>query len=365
MNVPSTPAISPGLHTRPVDLIEACERLFARHAAEHDLRHYTGILTLQGLSRAGVALKERGAGEVVLDRARAALAPFLKGEVNFPCNFPNYHVGGNGAAYLWWSGELADVTEKTFLPFVEQLLKVAPRDRRGLYCHPAFPQGEGIFIDVAFAVAPFLLFCGLKLGRTDCVDEAWAQAGGLVKALRDERTGLVHQAFNFISPGTMTGDHWSRGNGWAALALAELAQAFPAEHAGRAELERVFVDFVEACLRVQDAKTGLWHQEMTDAGSYLEISGSGLMLYALGAGIEKGLLKEARHREAFARGIGGLTGFVGLDGSVHQVCIGCLAPGDGSRETYAKYPHARNDPHGFGAALMAFGQAIRLGIVSV
>lgn len=341
---------------------ELALRAFAKHVETHPLGHYTGIVSLHGLARLGVALKEREGDASVLDLARAHLGPFLRGTETFRCNFPNYRVGGNGAAFLWWRDELPEADEATFAPYVDELLHRAVRDRNGICSHPNAPQDEKIWIDVAFAVTPFLLFCGLKMNRADCVDEAWAQTRKLVLALRVPATGLVNQAINFRGAGHRSQDHWSRGNGWAILALTELAQYFPENHPERAAVVAMYRDLVEACLRVQDAGSGLWHQEMTAPESYLETSGSGLILYAIGAGLESGLLEKARYREAFERGLRGLLPYIGLDGSVHHTCVGCLSPGDGSREAYIRHPHKLNDPHAFGPLVLAYGQAVRLGL---
>lgn len=343
-----------------VDPVEIALRAFGKHVELHPLGHYTGIVSLHGLARLGVWLKERDGDASVLDRARAHFAPFLHGEETFPCNFPNYRVGGNGAAFLWWRDELPGADEATFAPYIDELLHQAARDRDGIYCMPGAPEEEKIWIDVAFAVTPFLLFCGLRLGRDDCIEESWSQTCKLVDRLHVPATGLVNQAINFHAAGHRSRDHWSRGNGWAILALSELAQYFPQSHPERTAVEQKFKAFVEACLQAQDPVSGLWHQEMTVAESYIETSGSGLMLYALGAGIECGLLKEERHREAFEKGLRGLKSYVALDASVHNTCVGCLSPGMGTPEDYMRHPHRMNDPHAFGPLVLAFGQAARL-----
>lgn len=335
-------------------------RAFDKHVETQPLCHYTGVVTLHGLARLALTLKERRGDDSALEQVRHSLAPFLRGQETYACNFPNYRVGGNGAAYLWWKDALPEVSEATFAPYIDELLHRAPRDRNGVYCRPVDPAEEKIWIDAAFAVTPFLLFCGLKLDRADCINEAWAQTRKLVEALRVSETGLVNQAINFCGRGHRSADHWARGNGWALLALAELAQFFPEAHPDRPAVVTLYRDLIKACLAVQDAASGLWHQEMTAPESYIETSGSGLILYAIGAGIECGLLTEARHAAAFQNGLVGLRSYIALDGSVHNVCVGCLSPDDGSREAYIRHPHKLNDPHAFGPLVLAYGQAVRL-----
>jgi unsaturated rhamnogalacturonyl hydrolase len=357
--VPPAPAIAPPA----VDMARLALNAFARHAAAHTLRHYTGIVSLHGLARLGLTQKETRGDEAVLDHARRMFAPFLTGRLRFETNFPNYLVGGNGAAFLWWKDELPGADADLFLPYIDEVLHQAARDRDGILCHPEAPAGEKVWIDVAFGVSPFLLFCGLKLGRADCIDEAWAQTRKLCAVLRDPEVGLMHQAKNFHVRGRLTGDHWSRGNGWGLLALAELVQYLPEEHPARADMLAAYRDLIAACLRTQ-GKAGLWHQEMTGPESYVETSGSALILYAIGAGLEHGLLDGA-HRRAFEKGLRGLLSYIAVDGSMHNTCTGCLAPGDGSREAYMRHPHELNDPHAFGPVILACTQALRLGITGI
>lgn len=334
--------------------------MFDKHAETDRHKHYPWILSLHGLARLGVTLKESTGDETVLARVRSFYAPYLRGEVKLErCNFPNYLVGGNGAAYLWWKGELPDATEEIFAPYVDQLMNQAPRDRFGVFCRPIDPENEKIWIDVVFAVVPFLLFCGLKMNRADLVDEAWAQTRTMIERLIVPETGLVNQAINFHGAGHRTNDHWSRGNGWAMIGLTELVQYLPATHPERPAVVKMYLNFVEACVRTWDEAAGLWHQEMTDTASYVEASGSGLLLYGIGVGLELGLLGE-RHRAVFEAGLRAMAGYIALDGSVHHTCIGCLAPGQGAREDYMARRHHINDPHAFGPWVLAFGQAHRL-----
>jgi unsaturated rhamnogalacturonyl hydrolase len=118
-----------------------------------------------------------------------------------------------------------------------------------------------------------------------------------------------------------------------------------------------------ACVKYQN-KDGLWHQEMTREDSYVETSGTGLMLYAIGRGLELGLLPES-YRENFLRGLRGYLGYIALDGSVFNTCQGCLCPGKGTIEDYIARPWQLNDVHSFGPAALTFAQALKLGISEV
>lgn len=339
------------------------ERAFHRHVELHSLAHYTGILSLHGLARLAISTSEPAERARLLALTTKHLTPFIAGDYAFDCNFPNYLRGGNASALLWWQGYLPQVDASIFESHAERIMREAPRDSHGLLCHPIDPHLERIFIDIAFAITPFLLFCGRALDRDDFIHEAWRQTHGYVTRLRNPANGLLHQAINFRGPGHCTEDHWSRGNGWGLLALAELIAHLPENHYCRPDAEGLFVELADACASTQDSD-GMWHQDLTDTTSYVETSGSGLILFALGVGLERGLLGTA-HRYAFEKGLRAYLTYIALDGSVHQTCRGCLCAGDGSKQAYMERWHQLNDRHAFGPVILAFGQAVRLGITQL
>jgi len=332
---------------------------FRRHQAVSDLGHYTGILSFQGFCR--IAHQQQDAA--LLDEARAIGRRFMDREIVLKfCNYENYRCGGNGTAYLLREGHFPEAAAQV-REFAEQLLHEAPKSRDGLVCHPKDPDRERVFIDQAFAVCPFAVSAGLALNEPAYVDEAVKQGAGMIDLLRDDSCGLLHQGVNFNGPGSISEDHWSRGNGWGILALAELVDGLPADHPERAGIEQRFVSLVDACLAVQDEQ-GVFHQEMTMHDSYVETSGTGMILFAIGIGLQHGLLGD-RHRAALEAGLRGYLSYIALDGSVHQTCVGCLCPDGGLLPSYLVRAHKLNDTHAFGPVVLAFGQAAAIGIGEV
>lgn len=334
---------------------EIAVRAFETHARIHPLTHYTGILSLHSLAYLALSTDD----PALVAMSRAELLPFVRGDRPFTANFQNYLCGGNGSALLLWQGKLPEAAEPIHA-CAEELLYAAPKDAQGIVCMPRDTTRTRIWIDAAFAVTPFLLFAGLAFGEDAYLEEAFRQSALMVEALRDDATGLLHQCRGFRGPGLRSQDHWSRGNGWALLALADLVHYLPAGDPRRPAAEQLFRELVQSCLRYQDAD-GLWHQELTNPESYVETSGSGLILYALGVGIEQGLLP-AELRVQFAAGLAGLRQYIGADGSVFHTCRGCLCPGDGSQQAYEARGPLLNDPHAFGPVTFAFAQALRLGV---
>ena len=325
------------------------------------LDKYRGVVSLHALARLAAVTEDKA----LLEQLRAEFMPYVRGERHFDCNFPNYYCGGLGTAYLFWKGRLPEA-EACVRRYAEQIRTEAPRDAAGILCHPACPGEERIWIDSAFAVTPFQLFAGLAFGEEAYVEDAFQHTAKMVAVLRDPANGLLHQAKNFSGelPGRITEDHWSRGNGWGIYGLTELACHLPANHPRRDEAVTLYRDLLEACAKVRNGQ-GLWHQEMTEPRSYVETSGSALILYAIGAGLEAGVLEAVRWRPVFEQGLAALLVYVSEEHDVFHTCDSCLSPGRGTILDYMARPPVLNDSHAFGPVALAMGQAYLLGIASV
>lgn len=328
---------------------ELFEAIFATHKRMHDLRHYTGILSLQALARHAVVSGNYGA----MALARSELKPFVSGEVAAFGNFPVYRCGGSGAAYLFRHGCLREARDILLRCADEQLAQ--PRGEDGVYCRPSEKEvsDRKIWIDTAFAVCPFLAHLGAALDRQDYLDDAAAQILSMRRIFLDPTCGLVHQGKNFNGPGVVSQDHWSRGNGWGLIALAEVVEALPNGHPRRRECEETLKGWLQAALAFQNPE-GLWFQEMTarDFGeTYTETSGSALILFALATAVRLGVFKDGE--SSLVYGMQALLGYVTPNGSIFNACVSCCCPGDGSITAFKLRPPMKNDFHAFGAVLLA------------
>jgi unsaturated rhamnogalacturonyl hydrolase len=317
--------------------------------------YYTGTLSLQGMARLLHAHPEDPLrGEVL-----GALEPFIAGQRReFWASFECYFCGGNGTAYLLRHGYLPHAAE-TVADACRHLATIAPRSKEGILSLPwCAPDFEIVWVDALYAVCPFLVNAGLALGESAWVDDAidqWVKAYDL---LRDPENGLWHQSRGRVRPGFISEDHWSRGNGWGALAAAELVDALPEDHPRYSEIAEEFTTFMAACMRYQ-GEDGLWRQEMTLPDSYVETSGSALILYALGVALETGLNLPGA-QEAWQKGLHGLFRYATEEGDIFHTCPGCFSPGEGRIDDYLKIGPVLNDHHAFGPYILVCAQALKL-----
>lgn len=339
--------------------------LYKHYGEVEEIQHYYGLVALYGLVQASF---EKG-DETQLEQCRRILDRYPDKIVHPYYNFPCYRVGGNASAWACMKG-IHDRSREKLEIFAERTM-AGPKESRGILCMPGGEKEGKIWIDVATAVTPFMLFTGLTCGREEYIDFAAEQCFRMYEALLDSGCGLLHQCRGFREDNSLCSeDHWSRGNGWGYLALAELVQYLPQDSVHRAKAEEYYKDLSEAILSYQTEK-GLWRQEMTESASWEESSGTALLLYGMGMGLRKGILATEKYADAFQKGINGLLGYcVNQDFSTEMSCPGCLCPGEGAEKgtiqayIIEKQP-VRDEHHSFGAFMLALVEAHRNGYTEV
>jgi unsaturated rhamnogalacturonyl hydrolase len=350
-------ACAPATAADPVTTLTIARKVGGKGRQIVKLSSYPGVLLMQGMAELALA-----SGDATdLEAARQALLPYATGKATIGGNFVSYRRGGNGAALLLLHAKLPEGRQHIGSAAADMHQRSA-RSKEGIILASFCAGSERVFIDTAFAVTPFLLWTGLAVDEEPYIEDAWQQIKKLHDILWDPATGLYHQGRGFQGDGVVSTDHWSRGNGWAALSWAALIGHLRSGDPRRRDAEKLFRQFVRSAARFQDAE-GMWHQEMTsfESPSYAETSGTGLLLYAVGVGIERGVL-DSSYREIFKRGLRGYLNYIGVDGSITHTSRSLLCPGNGTPEAYCSRTWVLNDAHAFGPAVLAFAQAHRIGI---
>ena len=112
---------------------------------------------------------------------------------------------------------------------------------------------------------------------------------------------------------------WGRGNGFAALGLAETLTALPSSHPARASLLDIYRRQM-AALKTHQAPDGMWRQVIDVPGSYREVSVTALTLIAMARGVRLEWI-EASYLPVVQRGWRALLGRVRDDGTLVDVCV--------------------------------------------
>lgn len=327
---------------------------------------HSEVLSYCGCLALFAALKtaENSGDEELKKYALDMILKFPEASKGINYNFSSYEIGGIAAAYAFYKGYLPQL-EPVMRKYAEDAMN-APRDCDGLLKSPYYKNRESVWIDTIMAETPFLLYIGLALGEEKYIDEAVNQALGHYDALLDKENGLLHQCRNFVSDGTVTEDHWGRGNGWGFIALTELVSYLPKDHKDRRKVELYFSRHAHA-LRKYQTKHGLWRQEIPLKYSYEESSGTGLFLYGYAVGMKAGLLDRNSYVKPLKDGLNGLMTFaIKPDFSTELCCRGMRCPGfgedKGTLEAYISVMPEPNNGHSFGTMMLAFAGAHLIGV---
>ena len=346
-----------------MDNIKIAESLYLkmRECSGGEMVKYPGILALFGVIKSA----ELSGNKELLENALSYIRQFPD-MPHRPMNYRLYEVGGIAAAYAFMKGYLPEFKE-LLEEYAEELMN-APRDPMGLVKAPFQKDRDLVWIDSIMAVTPFLLYIGLALDNPRYIDEAVFQAMGHYEVLMDSECGLLHQCKNFVSDGTITPDHWGRGNGWGFIALTELVLYLPKKHKHRRDIELLFARHAHA-LRQYQTSHGMWRQEIPFEYAYEETSGTALFLYGYAVGMQMGLLDRNSYMATLRHGLEGLFTFsIAKDFSTKLCCVGCRCPGfgedKGTLKAYILTLPRDNDGHSFGPMILAFSEAVKCGIIN-
>lgn len=347
-----------------VDVREMADKVISKALEGIDPGQYQGSVFNASLTEYALASGDK----VHLDRVKAVLDLYKDKKVSMAqtSNFIGYRYGGNAAARMAYSGYngYSDMVREAAADAWKNQRRTATEGlMTGQYTRPHQP--DVFFVDVISAVTPFVLYAGLLEDNKEYIDYAAWETLEAYRIFKDSESGLFHQSRGtYDIPMMITQDCWSRGNGWASTAFSALMRHLPKNSAHYKEMRAIAKAFYTSVLKYQDPKTGLWHQEMTDSTSYIETSGSGLLLDGIAAAIESGVLPK-KHKADFYRGLQGLLAYVDPDGSVGHTCRGCLSPGTGTKADYIDRQFYFNESHAFGPVVSALAAALRLGYTEI
>jgi rhamnogalacturonyl hydrolase YesR len=220
----------------------------------------------------------------------------------------------------------------------------------------ARPFHDSVWADDAYMSVPFLAQMGALTGDSKYFDDAAAQVLDFAHYLYVPSAGLFTHHWNTANPDDQPRYFWGRANGWVTMATADLLDVLPENHPLRDRVLRLFRANAQALASAQ-AGDGLWHQMLDRTDSYTETSCSGMFVYALARGVNRGWLDAGAYGPVAQAGWNGLTSRIDADGHVTGTCIGT-----GYGDDYVFYYHrpAADDIHGYGPVLLAGSEMIRL-----
>src|SRR5262245_8912298 len=144
---------------------------------------------------------------------------------------------------------------------------------------------------------------------------------------------------------------WGRGNGFAALGLAEALQHLPDTWADRTRVLEIFRKQMQGMLTYQ-ADDGMWRQVVDEPTSYKELTVTAMTVAVLARGVRLGWLDAKTYRAPIDRAWTSLLTRIGPDGSVAAVCSGTGA--GATKDSYMNRPAVSGgDDRGGAMAMLA------------
>ena len=161
-----------------------------------------------------------------------------------------------------------------------------------------------VWLDGIFMGLPFRCLTAANLYKPKdakkIYDDAVNQLKITYERTLDPKTGLNRHAYDetrkaFWSDNeTGLSQHcWGRAQGWFTMALIEVLDAMPEDYARRNEVIELLQKDLDAVIKWQDKKTGVWYQVMDSPnreGNYLESTASAMFAYGLLKAANKGYL---------------------------------------------------------------------------
>lgn len=283
----------------------------------------------------------------------------------------NYNIDeiNQGRMLLLLYKETGAEKYKQAADLLRRQLREQPRNSQDGFWHKQrYPYQ--MWLDGLYMGAPFYAEYGKLFNEPAAFDDVVKQFVLIEKHTRDPKTGLLYHAWDekkqqeWADPETgLSRFFWGRAIGWYAMALVDVLDYLPANHAGRSDLIAILQRLAKAVAKVQDDTTGVWWQILDQPGregNYLEASASCMFVYALAKGARLDYLAP-RYREVADKGYQGiLDQFIteNPDGALNLTQI-CKSAGlgygrDGSYEYYVyQEPRVANDGKGLGPFLMA------------
>ena len=275
-----------------------------------------------------------------------------------------------GTALIYLYDKTKKEKYKTAIMTLREQMKDHPRTSEGGFWHKKrYPHQ--MWLDGLYMGSPFLIQYANYFNEPVLINDVVNQIILMEKHSRDPKTGLLYHAWDesceqrWANKETGQSPHfWGRAMGWYAMAIVDVLDELPADHPRRADICAILDRMFTALEKVQDPKTGLWHQVLDQGdreGNYLEATASNMFVYAMAKAVRMGYV-DKKYLDVASKGYEGIlehlvtvkdNGLIDL----HKCCAVAGLGGDpyrdGSFEYYIGEPIRDNDPKGVGPFILA------------
>ncbi len=349
--------------------VRMANSVIARHPASAAQWHYEHGLVLKAIEQVWQATREERYWRFVKDTVDLFVGP--AGDIR-TYRLQEYNLDQINPGKVLFSlyRVTGDERYKHAIVHLRKQLDGQPRTNSGGFWHKQIYPYQ-MWLDGIYMAAPFYAEYGQTFDDPTAFDDVAHQIILIEQHTRDPETGLLYHAWDeskqqrWANPETGWAPHfWGRAMAWYAMAIVDVLDYFPQNHAQRDHIIAIFRRMSDAVARVQDKPTGLWYQVLDQGqreGNYLEASASCMFVYAIAKGANKGYLPE-QFVEIARNGYEGiLQEFVKVDQqglvTLERICavagLGGNPYRDGSFKYYVNERVAANDYKGLGPFILA------------
>lgn len=366
---------SPKINTWSVRMVESTLQRYTLNDASWNYDHGLQVMAIQ---KAGEATGEGRYIKFVTDWIDHFVQP--DGSIH-TYRLEDYNVDWINSGKLLFNAYICTGAERyrKAIETLREQMRSHPRNKANGFWHKQIYPYQ-MWLDGIYMAGPFLSEYALRFNEPETFDDVVHQIVLIEKNTRDEKTGLLYHAWDeskqqrWCDPETGLSKYfWGRAVGWFVMAIVDVLDHLPREHAGRSELIAILDKAATAVVKVQDEATGLWYQILDlpkRKGNYLEASASAMFVYAFAKGVREGYLAQDYLLSARRGYRGTLQNLIKIDSqgslTLEKVCGGAGLGGkpyrDGSFEYYISEKIIPNDPKGVGPFILAALEMERAGI---
>lgn len=361
--------------------VRMVESTLQRYTLKDALWHYEHGLQVMAIQKVGEAI-----GEV---RYIQFASDWIDSFVGADGSIRSYQVDDynldqiNAGKLLFGALErTGDERYRKALNLLREQLRNQPRTNSNGFWHKKIYPYQ-MWLDGIYMAGPFLAEYARCFDEPSTFDDVVHQILLIGEHTRDEKTDLLYHAWDesrqqrWCDPTTGHSKHfWGRAVGWYVMAIVDVLDHLPREHAQIPKLIAILDRTVAALVKVQDEATGLWYQilDLPDReGNYLEASASTMFVYAFAKGVREGYLPQDYLLSARRGYYGLLQNLIKIDSqgllTLENICgvggLGGQPYRDGSFEYYVGERIIPNDPKGVGPFILAALEMDRAGINGV
>ncbi len=218
------------------------------------------------------------------------------------------------------------------------------------------PLPNALWLDDLYMSVPALAQMGKLTGNTKYFDDACKQILQFSKRMFNTEMGLfMHGWIQDMDPHPEF--YWGRCNGWALLAMTELLDVLPENHASRDAILDLLKKHIRDLASYQSGN-GFWHQLLNKNDSYLETSATAIFTYCTAHSINKGWIDAQAFGPMAVLGWNAVQTKINSNGEVEGTCVGTGMSFDPA--FYYNRPVNVAAAHGYGPVILAGSEMIKL-----